>query len=124
MPIDTTGDSGSGFLTSSAGLLVLAVLVVLAVAMPTFRSTLADHIGQFRSYFFGHTDTPDLDESPEAGQTSETAAGLAHQNGTGADTGESEAAGSSSQRASDAEQFDFDLEVFANLFDGHEPTSS
>jgi hypothetical protein len=109
VPLDTsTGGSGSGFLASTAGLLVLAVLVVLALSVPTFRSALTDHVAQFRAYFFGPDATAGTE--PSSGENDDTELtqvqdALAHDSGA-------------SQRASDRESFDFDLSVFESLFGG------
>ena len=110
----STGSSGSGFLTSTAMLLAVVLLVVVAAAMPTVKSAIGSHIEQFRHYFFGPA--PEDADRADAAPASDTPEGSRAADGSDA---ESDAqAQAASGRASDREQYEFDLDVFSDLFDG------
>lgn len=109
----STGSSGSGFLTSTAILLAVALLAVVVAALPTVRSAMGSHMEQFRGYFFAPAQ--ENAEGSDATTASTTPEGSRAAEGTDA---ESDPAAQTSGRASDREQFEFDLDVFSDLFDG------
>ena len=106
----SAGGSGSGFLSTTAPLLVLALLVVVAAALPTFRSALASHVRQTRQYFLG----PDGDD--DGARPGANTPGDPEVSHGGALDG---APASPADRASDRERFEFDLDVFGDLYGGH-----